>query len=245
MTTAERNYAWPGLRWRSWVFDCDGVLLDSNRIKTEAMRDAAIAYGGDAAAALVRHHVNHGGVSRFEKFRFFFENILGRAPSDGEMESVLERFARSCQSGLLGCALAPGLAELMAMIPESATRLVVSGGAQDELRHIFSARGIAAHFEGIYGSPDSKEAILSRITQSGGLQYPAVFVGDSRYDYEVAMKFNMDFIFVHGWTEFGAWREFFRGTAAQVGRNLADIAQDRLQSAREPGHAAQAGVDTK
>ena len=38
---------------RTWFFDCDGVILDSNAAKTEAFRMVATPYGGEAAEALV------------------------------------------------------------------------------------------------------------------------------------------------------------------------------------------------
>ena len=53
------------------VFDCDGGVLDSNRIKTEAFRSAALPWGEAAAQALVDHHIGHGGVSRVAKFGHF------------------------------------------------------------------------------------------------------------------------------------------------------------------------------
>lgn len=46
------------------VFDCDGVVLNSNRIKTEAFRVVAAPYGDAAAGALVQYHLAHGGISR-------------------------------------------------------------------------------------------------------------------------------------------------------------------------------------
>ncbi len=47
------------------IFDCDGVILDSNRVKTAAFFSAASPYGELVAAKLVEHHVAHGGVSRY------------------------------------------------------------------------------------------------------------------------------------------------------------------------------------
>ena len=40
-------------QYRTWIFDCDGVLLDSNRVKTQAMFEAAKPHGEDAAMKLV------------------------------------------------------------------------------------------------------------------------------------------------------------------------------------------------
>ena len=34
---------------------------------------------------------------------------------------------------------------------------------------------------------------------------PALFLGDSMYDIQVAEKYNLDFIFVYGWTDLKNW----------------------------------------
>jgi len=73
------------LSYKSWIFDCDGVLLDSNRVKTEAFHSAVLDYGCEYADRLVAYHVEHGGISRFKKFEYFFDNILGKAPEKEEM----------------------------------------------------------------------------------------------------------------------------------------------------------------
>jgi beta-phosphoglucomutase-like phosphatase (HAD superfamily) len=46
-------------RYKTLVFDCDGVILNSNRIKTEAFGQVAMQFGADAAKELVRFHVQH------------------------------------------------------------------------------------------------------------------------------------------------------------------------------------------
>jgi phosphoglycolate phosphatase-like HAD superfamily hydrolase len=34
---------------------------------------------------------------------------------------------------------------------------------------------------------------------------PALFLGDSLYDIQTAQKYNLDFIFVSGWTDLSGW----------------------------------------
>jgi phosphoglycolate phosphatase-like HAD superfamily hydrolase len=81
-------------------------------------------------------------------------------------------------------------------------KYVVSGCAQSEIQYVFKQRGLDVYFNGIYGCPDSKEVIMSNIVKLPDMKYPAVFIGDSRYDYEIASKFNIDFIFVSKYSEF-------------------------------------------
>ena len=53
------------------VFDCDGVIMESVECKTRAFGRTVENHGPEAVAQLVEYHLAHGGVSRFEKFRWF------------------------------------------------------------------------------------------------------------------------------------------------------------------------------
>lgn len=193
-------------QYRTLVFDCDGVVLNSNKVKTEAFRLAAMPYGEVAANALADHHIRHGGVSRYLKFQHFLDHIAPGPRQDGELQTLLNNYARHVRAGLASCEIAPGLAELRAVLPE-ARWMIVSGGDQDELRDVFATRGIARLFDaGIFGSPDNKEIILDRELASGNLLQPALFLGDSQYDISAAEYAGLDFIFVSGWTEVSDWK---------------------------------------
>lgn len=195
--------------YQSFVFDCDGVILNSNKIKTEAFYQAALAYGEAAAQALVKYHVANGGVSRYEKFDYFLSQIvptLALKVSGPSLEELLEHYAEIVLHGLLTCEVAEGLEELRNKTSE-ANWLIVSGGDQAELRHVFNERGLAKHFDGgIFGSPDNKDQILEREINNGNIQHPALFLGDSKYDYQAAARANLDFIFLSGWSEINDWK---------------------------------------
>lgn len=212
------------------IFDCDGVVLDSNRIKTEAFRAAALPWGVAAAEALVAHHVANGGISRHRKFAHFLDAILPEhAPGavvgrDGPgLERLLDSYAGAVRQGLMTCAVAEGLEALRTATPE-ARWLIVSGGAEAELREIFAARGLDALFDGgIFGSPDSKDTILARELAAGTIRGPALFVGDSRYDHEAAARAGLDFVFVSGWSEFREWRAYTERNDLRAVKHLAEL----------------------
>ncbi|MDV2857234.1 HAD family hydrolase [Oceanimonas sp. CAM02] len=196
------------------VFDCDGVVLNSNKVKTEAFYKAALPYGEAAAQAMVDYHVANGGVSRYKKFAYFLEQI---APGYAEqrkllpnLEELLQAYASYVREGLLSCEIAPGLEALRKQTP-NARWLIVSGGDQAELRDVFAQRGIARWFDGgIFGSPDTKNEILSRELASGNIQHPALFLGDSKYDYQAASQVNIDFIFLSAWSEVKNWQQWVK-----------------------------------
>lgn len=201
--------------YRTLVFDCDGVVLDSNKVKTMAFHAAALPYGKEAADALVEYHIANGGVSRYRKFEYFLGEII-RHENLGPLEELLARYAELVKEGLLGCRVAEGLQELRAATGGS-NWLIVSGGDQNELREVFAARGLAEFFDGgIYGSPDDKNAILAREIERGNIQRPSLFIGDSRFDYLCAAAAGLDFVFVSEWTEFAGWKDYFAAQSGSV-----------------------------
>ena len=129
--------------YKSIIFDCDGVVLDSNRIKTEGFRIAASAWGSVLADSLAQYHVANGGISRYQKFSYFLDKILPEhlplaVPGvDGPgLDDLLTTYASAVFNGLNTCAIAEGLQELKSQTPNS-NWSIVSGGDQSELRKVF------------------------------------------------------------------------------------------------------------
>ena len=61
---------------RAVVFDFDGVLAESVDVKTRAYALLFQDEGGDVVRQVVDFHLKNGGVSRFEKFRCYYSDIL-------------------------------------------------------------------------------------------------------------------------------------------------------------------------
>lgn len=220
------------------VFDCDGVVLNSNKIKTEAFYQAALHYGEAAAQALVEYHTANGGMSRYKKFAHFLEEIVPvTAPghTGPSFESLLKRYADGAREGLMTCEVAPGLQQLRDHAPD-AKWLIVSAGDQDELRGIFSQRGLAGLFNGgIFGSPRSKIEILEQELGTDSLSHPSLLMGDSKYDYEAATSLGLDFVFHSGWTEVRGWQEWAEENSISVRKELKDLLFDSIENARING----------
>jgi phosphoglycolate phosphatase-like HAD superfamily hydrolase len=191
--------------YKTVIFDCDGVVLDSNRVKSDAFYNSVLAYGEEPAKALLEFHQENGGVSRYKKFDHFFESIFPLGDAEQERVHALQLYSQYVWEGLFKCNLEPSLEELRQKSPDSKW-MIVSGGDQAELREVFLERDIKKYFDGgIFGSPDTKDEILSREVESGNIEFPALFIGDSKYDYMAARAVSLDFIFVHQWTEVANW----------------------------------------
>jgi len=218
------------MKYSTYIFDCDGVVLDSNKVKTEAFYQATLPYGEAAAQAMVDYHVANGGVSRYKKFAHFLEQIVPdyaeqRNPAEqpSGLEMLLQAYAGHVREGLLVCEVAPGLEALREQTP-NARWLIVSGGDQAELRDVFASRGIAEWFDGgIFGSPDTKDEILARELTSGNIQQPALFLGDSKYDHQAASAAGLDFVFLGGWSEVAGWQAWTAELGIATAENIGEI----------------------
>lgn len=152
--------------YKTIIFDCDGVVLNSNKVKTQAFYNTALAFGQAAAERLVKYHVERGGISRYKKFQWFIDNLneedLAQSKDQPNLDNLLSGYAAEVHKGLRSCQIADGLDELREKTKDSIW-LIVSGGDQAELRELFAERDIAQLFDGgIFGSPDSKEVIMNR-----------------------------------------------------------------------------------
>lgn len=209
--------------YQNILFDCDGVLLNSNAEKTKAFFKAVSKYGVKHAEALSRYHIQNGGISRYQKFQYFFESILKTVPTNAELKEVLDLYSKTVMSGLLRCEMAVGLPALRKLCGKTKW-LVVSGGDQNELRYLFEERAMDTYFDGgIFGSPDSKEVIVARELARNNLTGRTLFLGDSKYDYRVAKKFGCDFVFVSEWSEVEEWQTWVAKNKIFHVRHLSDL----------------------
>lgn len=209
-------------KYKTIVFDCDGVVLNSNKTKVDAYFQVAKRNGGtdEQAQALADHHVRKGSFPRNGKIEYYLKEILKQPVTAEVMQRYLNTFEEVLDKALMECDVAPGLQELKAATPQ-ARWMLLSGGDQRELRKIFARRNLADLFEaGIFGGPDIKETVLAREKEDGNIQLPALFVGDSKYDYQAATDAGLDFVFLNGWTEVADWRQFCEANRITVKQDI-------------------------
>jgi phosphoglycolate phosphatase-like HAD superfamily hydrolase len=212
-------------QYKSIVFDCDGVVLDSNVIKTEAYFRTAKNIGAtdNEAQALVDYHVKLGGISRYHKFDYYLHEIVHQPVNDKAIQVLLDEFARELEAGLMECNVAKGLIDFR-NATQQANWMILSGGDQQEIRTLFAKRHLAQFFDGgLFGSPDNKDTVLAREKANGNLQFPALFIGDSKYDYEAATQAGLDFIFLSDWTEVVDWEDYCKTNSIQVRKSISDL----------------------
>ncbi|MDH3227745.1 MAG: HAD family hydrolase [Thermoleophilia bacterium] len=177
------------------VFDCDGVLIESVEIKTEAFVEL-FADHPEHHEAIARHHQDNLGVSRFEKFAWIYRELLGRELDADESAELGRRFSQLVFERAVRCPEVLGTSETLATLHAAGIPLfVASGTPQEELERLIAARGWRESFRGIHGSPSTKPWILSAISRALGCAPGSlVFVGDGRSDLDAAREAGVPFI---------------------------------------------------
>ncbi len=188
-----------------FIFDCDGVIFDSNKLKGIAFADSLPYESSEFVKLFVEYHKQHGGISRYEKFEHYFKNIQNYPDADYKISEALILFGSIVKKGLLKCNYVPGILEFLEIQATIGKPMfVVSGSDEVELREVLLTRGILKYFREVYGSPISKIENTSKVIDEIGVQKKGCFFGDSRSDYEAAKKFALDFIYV---SQFSEWEE--------------------------------------
>lgn len=175
------------------VFDLDGVILESIDCKTNAFRDLYESYGKEIQKKVVRHHLHNGGISRFEKIKFYHKKYLQIDLSDTEFKKLLEEFSRLVMNQILNSNYVENVIHFIKDLNKKYTLFISTGTPTEEANLILKHKKIEKYFDNIFGSPSTKKEHLEKIFLKKNYDNK-VFFGDALSDYEAAMEFNMKFI---------------------------------------------------
>lgn len=178
-----------------YIFDCDGVILDSNQLKIDAMKNAleSITDDGKKVDACVDYFRNNFGRSRFHHIDVFVEQflLLGNKSKKEVKEKILNVYSCECKLLYLKAKLTPGFIDFINQL--DGKKYIASGSEQEELRDVFKARNLEVYFDGIYGSPTKKSDLVANIRNLNS-DKNAIMFGDAISDLEAAKINNIDFI---------------------------------------------------
>ena len=181
--------------YKNYIFDCDGVILKSNAIKTNAFKHTLNEFNKNKVERLIDYHKKNGGISRQKKIEYFFKHIE-KNTINPNLDKYIKRFGKYSSSQLMKSVLIDGVLDFIKHIHKHDKSLfIVSGSLETELKDIIEHKNITNYFSGIFGSPKDKYKILEDLSLSIELN-KSVFFGDSEIDYIVSKSNNVDFVYV-------------------------------------------------
>jgi phosphoglycolate phosphatase-like HAD superfamily hydrolase len=176
------------------LFDVDGVLIDSLRVKAEAFA-AAFSDHPDRHDEIVALHLANGGVNRIEKISRMHVLAVGRQPTEAELAGRVDAFAAAVRAGVIAAPEIPGAEAALRSWTGRVPLHAVSATPQGELEAILEARGIASLLASVEGWPPAKSDLVGGLLGRCGYRPErCVVVGDSREDLAAATSNGTLFI---------------------------------------------------
>jgi len=178
------------------VFDFDGVIVDSIDVKTEAFAALYEEYGNGVVHQIRKHHLNNGGMSRFEKIQFYHNKIINEELDDDKLNALCDKFSDIVVDKVINAPEIPGATKFLEQCKTRGKCCIVNSATPlNELRYIINNRKISGCFFDLYGSPISKTENLTSILKKNKFSVEqSVFFGDAVNDFEAANIVGMDFI---------------------------------------------------
>lgn len=176
------------------ILDFDGVICESVDAKTEAFRKLFQGYP-EHLDRIIQFHIANGGISRYEKFKVIYRDFLKLELTQEESRRLGQRFAEYSYDSVVHSAFVKGASEFLSKYYKRLPLFIVSGTPQEEMISVIMERKLNHFFQGVYGSPQSKSALIMKILSEGNFDADrVVFVGDSINDYVGADQAGVRFI---------------------------------------------------
>lgn len=177
------------------IWDFDGVIINSNDVRIEGFKTVLKQYPKDLVDKFISYHNENGGLSRFVKFRYFFENLLQISVE----ENLILKFADE-----FSFIMKEKLAYKRVLILDSVKFIrnhfreikfyIASGSEEKELNYLCEKLDLCHFFNGIFGSPQNKIDLVSKIINENDINRCEIsLIGDSINDFEAANKNGISF----------------------------------------------------
>ncbi|SMH34755.1 HAD family hydrolase [Azospirillum agricola] len=166
------------------IFDFDGVILDSARMKTDAMVDLFGARNGPFEAAVRQTVWQNGGLTRTGSIAVLERGVFGREPTPERVAELAGRYAAMVDDAVKDCPLIDGAPELLRALDGTPCHLV-SGTPHRTLLDTVARKGLGGFFVTVTGAPDDgtpndKSAVFAGLVATHAHQAErTLIVGDS------------------------------------------------------------------
>jgi len=177
------------------LWDFDGVILDSMPIRDYGFRKIFEYYSEDNVNKLISYHRDNGGLSRFHKIKYFYNEILKKDINEETIERYAQNFTIIMKNQLV---------DKKYLIQDSVNFIrsnynqfnfhIVSGSEHNELNYLCEKLELKKYFLSINGSPIPKNDLVKNLLEKENYKKTeTILIGDSVNDYEAAKINNIKF----------------------------------------------------
>jgi phosphoglycolate phosphatase-like HAD superfamily hydrolase len=178
------------------LWDFDGVIMDSNAVRDIGFEKVLANYPKESIEELMKFHHQNGGLSRYVKFRYFFEEILKQEITEEKIQELASSFSVIMKSLLVNPQLL--IEDSLNFIKSNYQNYnmhIVSGSDQNELRFLCSEMKLSQYFKSIHGSPTAKKDLVKQVLEVNNYKKDnCILIGDSINDYEATINNGIDFM---------------------------------------------------
>lgn len=177
------------------IFDFDGVLVESVNVKTEAFKQLYMAFGDAIVTEVEAYHLANGGMSRFDKIRYYHTQLLKQPITDEQVGEWADKFSEIVLQRVIEADEVVGAKQFLDEESTDFNCWIITGTPTNEIIHIVQEKKWENYFRGIHGSPQNKKYWVEYLKSTFDLRTSeTVFVGDALADYEAACLAGFHFI---------------------------------------------------
>ena len=80
-------------KYKEIIWDFDGVILLSDAVREYGFRKVFENHPEELVQKLIDFHLKNGGLSRYVKIKYFYENVLGQPITEEQVTIHAEEFS--------------------------------------------------------------------------------------------------------------------------------------------------------
>jgi len=185
------------------VFDCDGVLLDSNSLKLMALRETLQDLGSPAEFIVwaLEDFRSNFGRTRIEHFKNFsqYDGVMSYKLPIESASYAMKSYGKKVESLYKSCPVVAETQSYVNKITCTNNLYVVSASDEQELKRVLPSRIPQFTAARIFGGPVKKSENLQIVTDIHGSE-KVIFYGDSIQDAKAAIQTGVFFIGLYGYS---------------------------------------------
>jgi HAD superfamily hydrolase (TIGR01549 family) len=170
------------------IWDFDGVILNSMDVREYGFKEIFKRYPDEMVDKLIIFHKINGGLSRYVKIRYFFEEILKKSVVEDEVMELANEFSKLMKKELTNKKYL--IKDTIDFIENNCNIYkfhIASGSDENELKYLCKELEIFEYFITINGSPTPKNKLVEKIITSNKYNKKnTCLIGDSINDYDAA-----------------------------------------------------------